>query len=628
MHSRKVARSQLGLFILFAAVSQFLLSAELLAVNLPYDNTCPVLYDNDNHDDMYTDEYLLSLASAGNITLKGKITTSGGWIESLFPDPVFSFQWELSGRSEIVGKALRSGMINAPAPVAGASVSLVKPASGNIEDTVPINTPGTQLIVNEAQNATANKPLVIIMGGPPTTLASAYLLDNSITNRVVLAWVSGGTFDGTGENQMQNFNDIVDRWATQIIVRRFRTYLFGMIFLNYSPVVSKASLTNLLNTELRQWMIDKELPNAELPGGADHDGSPAVTLMRPDYIVTAKTKSFDHADGNGNIFLKDDPNGSVFMVTQVNQSIGTVEWWRALTNSAAYGGSAPAPVKSPFGIAPATVPGTIQAENFDYGGPEIAYHDLDIKNMDQNTNRSITTFRVTDHVDFDPASGDAGGYALAVTRTNEWTAYTVNVSQSAQYTIDVRVASKGSGGSFHVEFNGANATGPLNVPDTGGWQNWQTITKSNVTLVAGQQVMRIVMDTGGISNLVGDINYVRVWPAGQNGPNDDLDGDGLSNSQEDTLGTDPLDAASRNALQITPRNDGAIQIDYPSVVRRSYTIEYRDSLTGGPDWQPVSNHQNVAGTGSVKNYVDDGSGTGGSPAAVSARFYRLRAHLN
>jgi hypothetical protein len=597
---------------------------EVCAISLPYDNTCPVIYDNDDHDDMYTDEYLLSLAGAGSITFKGKITTSGGWVESLFPDPVFSFQWELSGRSEIVGKALRSGMINAPVSVAGASASLIKPASGNIEDTVPIDTPGSRLIVNEAQNATVNKPLVIIMGGPPTTLASAYLLDNSIANRIVLAWVSGGTFDGTGENQMQNFNDAVDPWAMQIIVRRFRTYLFGLVFWNYSPLVSKASLTNLPNTELRQWMIDKELPHVQLPGGADHDGAPAITLMRPDYIITAKTKSFDHADGSGNVFLKDDANGSVFMVTQVNQSIGTVEWWRALTNSAAYGGSAPVPVKSPFGVAPANIPGTIQAENFDYGGPEIAYHDLDVKTMDDNTNRSITTFRVTDRVDFDLATGDAGGYALAVTRTNEWTAYTVNVSQSGQYTIDVRVASKGVGGSFHVEFNGANVTGPLNVPDTGDWQNWQTITKSNVTLTAGQQTMRIVMDTGGISNLVGDINYVRIWPAGQNGPNDDPDGDGLSNAQEDLLGSDPLDGASRGGMQITARGDGTIQLSHLSLTNRLYTIEYLDGLNN-TNWQAVGNYQSVAGVSGLTNYIDDGTGTGSSPATLTNRFYRLRA---
>ena len=74
---------------------------ESSAITLPYDNTCPVLYDNDDVDAVYTDEYLLSLASAGNITLKGMITTSGGWYEPLFPDPVFVYQWVLNGRSEV-----------------------------------------------------------------------------------------------------------------------------------------------------------------------------------------------------------------------------------------------------------------------------------------------------------------------------------------------------------------------------------------------------------------------------------------------------------------------------------------------------------------------------------------------
>src|ERR1017187_1592875 len=142
--------------------------ARLWALPLPYDNTCPVIYDNDDADDMYTDEYLLSLASAGNITLKGMITTSGGWSQPLFPDPVFNFQWDLSGRSEIVSKALRSGMSNLPTPVAGSSVALVQPGSGVIEDTTPINTPGAQLIITEAHNATVNHPLVVIMGCPPT----------------------------------------------------------------------------------------------------------------------------------------------------------------------------------------------------------------------------------------------------------------------------------------------------------------------------------------------------------------------------------------------------------------------------------------------------------------------------
>ena len=593
---------------------------ESLAVSLPYDNTCPVVYDNDDADDMYTDEYLLSLASAGSITLKGMSTTSGGWSQSLFPDSVFNFQWDLSGRSEIVGKALRSGMSQLPTPVAGSSVALVRPASGVIEDTVPVDTPGARQIIAEAHNATTNKPLVVILGGPSTTLASAYLLDNSITSTVVVASQSGGP----GENDLRDFNDTADSNATSIVLQRFRVVLFGPVF-NQSALVNKSLLTNLPNTELRRWMIDKSLPHVNLPGGQDHDGPAAIALMRTNYVVTAKSKSYGGIV-SGNMVLTNNPNGNISIVTTASQAIATAEWWRALSNSAAYGNNPLPPVKVPFSGDAAPIPGTIEAENFDYGGPGISYSNLTVKTEDEYTNRYVTTFRVTDSVDFDLANGDAGGYAVAVAKAGEWTAYTVNVAATAQYTIDVRVASKGLGGSFHLEFTNGNVA-TFNVPDTGDWQTWQTLTKSNVSLTAGQQVMRIVMDSGGVSNLVGDINYVRVWPAGLNGPDDDPDGDGLSNAQEDTLGTDPLNSAARCALQITQLFGGTVQLSFPSVVRRVYTLEYRDGFDGDTSWQPISNFQSVTGSGSVTNYNDDGSGTGTSSAVAPTRMYRLHVNL-
>jgi len=491
-------RAAISLASMFLSVIPTLVSAS----SLPYDSTSPVIYDNDDADDMYTDEYLLSLTSAGNITLKGMITTSGGWSQPLFPDPVFNFQWDLSGRTEIVGKALRSGMSNLPTPVAGSSVALVPPGSGVIEDTVPIDTPGAHLIVTEAHNATANQPVVVIMGGPPTTLASAYLMDNSITNTVVLSWLSGGP----GENDVQNFNDTADLWATTIVDQRFRVVLFGPVFAQ-AALVDKSLLTNLPNTELRRWMIDKNLPHVNLPGGQDHDGPPAITLMRPDYILTAKPKSVGGINGNGTLYLQDDPNGNILMVTAADQSIATAEWWRALSNSAAYGGSPLPPTLTPFTGSAVVLPGRLEAEQFDYGGPGVSYSNLTIKTEDEYTNRYVTTFRVTDSVDFDAVT-NTSGYAVAVAQPGEWLEYTVNVATGGLYALDVRLSSQGAGGTFHVEFAGADETGPLTVPDTGGWQNWQTLTKSNVTLSAGQQVMRLVMDSGGISNLVGDIDYL------------------------------------------------------------------------------------------------------------------------
>ncbi len=43
---------------------------------IPYSSDNPVIYDNDAHADVYTDELLLALSSAGCIDLRGFITTT------------------------------------------------------------------------------------------------------------------------------------------------------------------------------------------------------------------------------------------------------------------------------------------------------------------------------------------------------------------------------------------------------------------------------------------------------------------------------------------------------------------------------------------------------------------------
>ncbi|MGO4782089.1 carbohydrate-binding protein, partial [Lysobacter sp. 2RAB21] len=74
--------------------------------------------------------------------------------------------------------------------------------------------------------------------------------------------------------------------------------------------------------------------------------------------------------------------------------------------------------------------------------------------------------------------------------------YTVNVAQAGNYTLLVRVASQGAGGSFHFNVDGAVATSTLSVPDTGGWQNWRTLS-TGINLSAGTHVIQLRMDSVG-----------------------------------------------------------------------------------------------------------------------------------
>src|SRR5205085_9868930 len=73
----------------------------------------------------------------------------------------------------------------------------------------------------------------------------------------------------------------------------------------------------------------------------------------------------------------------------------------------------------------------------------------------------------------------------------------------------------GWGGSFHIEIDGANKTGAIAAPYTGGWDSWQTVTKSGVYLAAGKHVMRVVMDTNSSAgSAVANFNWFNLVPTG------------------------------------------------------------------------------------------------------------------
>ena len=51
-------------------------------------------------------------------------------------------------------------------------------------------------------------------------------------------------------------------------------------------------------------------------------------------------------------------------------------------------------------------------------------------------------------------------------------------------------------GNLSVAFDGVDKTGAIAVPNTGGWQNWQTVNIT-VNLQAGQQDLAIFVRKGG-----------------------------------------------------------------------------------------------------------------------------------
>jgi hypothetical protein len=153
---------------------------------------------------------------------------------------------------------------------------------------------------------------------------------------------------------------------------------------------------------------------------------------------------------------------------------------------AASGGGA----EGPYGGTAAAVPGTVQAANYDTGGQGVAYNVTSV-------NGTADSYR-PDGVDLETCSDAGCGYDLGWTAAGQWFRYTVNVATAGTYTVSFRVASpNGVTDALHIANSaGTSLSGAVNVPDTGGWQDWATVTAS-VTLPAGRQTLTVDQDNGG-----------------------------------------------------------------------------------------------------------------------------------
>ncbi|MBM3955647.1 MAG: carbohydrate-binding protein [Planctomycetes bacterium] len=156
----------------------------------------------------------------------------------------------------------------------------------------------------------------------------------------------------------------------------------------------------------------------------------------------------------------------------------------------------------PFGGTPRRIPGVVEAEDFDEGEAGVAYHDVNAVNEGAD-------YRGPTQVDIERRPDASNGHGIGWTRAGEWLVYTVEVNAPGPYTVEIPVASAKAGGRFHIEFDGVDATGPITVPDTGGWGKLQTIRVGGVRVPAGRSVMKVVMDANGESMSVGDIDCFR-----------------------------------------------------------------------------------------------------------------------
>ncbi|HEY9405477.1 MAG TPA: LamG-like jellyroll fold domain-containing protein [Pyrinomonadaceae bacterium] len=179
------------------------------------------------------------------------------------------------------------------------------------------------------------------------------------------------------------------------------------------------------------------------------------------------------------------------------------------------GTAASQPDGTPYGGTPAALPGTIEAEHFNGGGQGTAYHDTTPGSHGQDYDQAgypPPALRQPTDVDIYRSTAVYSNGHLIVMQAGDRTSYTADIAAAGTYTLEARVAAGGGpGGTFHVEVDGVDKTGPVQIPDT-GW-SLQLITKTGVQLSAGRHVLRVVADANAANGYTGNLDYIRLAQA-------------------------------------------------------------------------------------------------------------------
>lgn len=142
-----------------------------------------------------------------------------------------------------------------------------------------------------------------------------------------------------------------------------------------------------------------------------------------------------------------------------------------------------------------SIPGLIQAEDYDN------YYDT----TSANKGGQYTT----DSVDVQTTADTGGGYNVGWIVADEWLEYNIDIASTASYTLNARVASPRTTGSFIVQVDGSQVGDEVDVGNTGGWQSWATKSIDLGQLNAGSSTIKILV-TGSNFN----INWLEIAKTG------------------------------------------------------------------------------------------------------------------
>ncbi|HEY3549148.1 MAG TPA: carbohydrate-binding protein [Propionicimonas sp.] len=162
-------------------------------------------------------------------------------------------------------------------------------------------------------------------------------------------------------------------------------------------------------------------------------------------------------------------------------------------------------VPSGYSTGTGTIPGIVFAQDYNTGGDGVGYHFAGVGGAD-------TTYRA-DATHLEACTADTYcGDDLGWLSNGDTVNYTSVVNVSGNYDLHVRVASPASTGTFSIDLDGRPWIGTQSVPNTGGYQTWQSVNVNGVTLPLGRHTFTFKVGTGGFN--LHYLDFSRVFAIG------------------------------------------------------------------------------------------------------------------
>ena len=146
--------------------------------------------------------------------------------------------------------------------------------------------------------------------------------------------------------------------------------------------------------------------------------------------------------------------------------------------------------QNPYKNTAATIPGKVEAENYDEAGQGFSYSDTDSDNQGK-------AYR-EDGVDIEEG-GD--NYTIGYTIADEWLEYTVNVTTAGEYAVKANVASGSETSGFQLFMDDKAITENFTAPKTGeDWKTYEVVDLGKVNLTVGEHILKLAI-TGSYVNV-------------------------------------------------------------------------------------------------------------------------------